>query len=148
MLAKLKDAEKELERVRSAQMLAKVDDIVGSGSDIGRFRLWTFRGPDNMTGNDLRQMAIKAKNMARKDLPVAMLGASVSGSKVSLIATVNDVAIKSGLTARQLLTIAAPAIEGRGGGKDDLAQGGGTNPSGLNDAFADAKRFLRELDQR
>jgi alanyl-tRNA synthetase len=148
MLAKLKDAEKELDRVRSAQMLSKVDDIVGSGSDIGRYRLWTFRGPDNMTGNDLRQMAIKAKNMARKDIPVAMVGASVSGSKVALITTVNDVAIKSGLTAKQLLAVAAPAVAARGGGKDDLAQGGGTNPSGLNDAFADVERYIAELDQR
>lgn len=147
MLVKLKDAEKELDRVRSAQMLSKVDDIIGSGSDVGRFRLWTFRGPDNMTGNDLRQLAVKARNMARRDLPVAMLGASVSGAKVSLIATVNDVAIGSGLTAKRLLSAAAPAIAGRGGGKDDLAQGGGTNPSGLNDAFRDAKRYLASLDK-
>lgn len=147
MLARLKDAERELDRVRSAQMLAKVDDIIGSGEDIGRFRLWTFRGPDNMSGNDLRQLVVKAKNMARSDLPVAMLGASVSGAKVSMIAAVNDLAIESGLTARQLLTVAVPSVAGRGGGKDDLAQGGGTNPDGLIDAFKDAKRFLSELDR-
>lgn len=147
MLGRLKEAERELERVRSAQMLSKVDDIVGSGNDIGRFRLWTFRGPDDMNGNDLRQLAVGARNMARKDIPVAMLGASVSGAKVSLIATVNDKAIAAGLTAKTLLSTAAPAIAGRGGGKDDLAQGGGTNPSGLSDAFKDVKRYLAELDR-
>jgi alanyl-tRNA synthetase len=148
VLAKLKDAEKELERVRSAEMLSKVDDIIGAGVDIGQYRLWTFRGPDDMTGNDLRQLAVKAKAMVRKDLPVAMLGASVSGEKVSLIATVNDVALESGLTAKAVLQVAAPAVDGRGGGKDDLAQGGGSKPTGLEDAYAAVREHLVGLDQR
>jgi alanyl-tRNA synthetase len=67
---------------------------------------------------------------------VGMLGASVEDGRVALVGVVNDRARELGLTAKALLDAALPAVDGRGGGKDDIAQGGGTRPEGLDDAFA------------
>jgi alanyl-tRNA synthetase len=64
---------------------------------------------------------------------------------VSLIATVNQAAQDRGLKANELLNSALPAVEGRGGGKADAAQGGGSHPEGLPDAFAAAEAFVRGL---
>jgi alanyl-tRNA synthetase len=49
-----------------------------------------------------------------------------------------------GVQANELLKQLAPFIDGKGGGKPDLAQAGGTKPQGLNDAIAQARRSLSE----
>jgi alanyl-tRNA synthetase len=145
MLARLKDAEKELERVRSAQMLSRVDDMMGAGEDIGGIRLWTFRAPKGISGGDLRQLATKAKGLARKDIPVAIAGAAENEGKVAIVTTVNTKAIDVGLRAGDLLRAMAPAIGGRGGGKDEIAQGGGNNPTGVSESFEAAKTYIAGL---
>ena len=65
--------------------------------------------------------------------------ASASDGKVALIAAVNPAAQQRGLSANDLLRAAAPAVGGRGGGKADVAQGGGTEPDGIPAALANLK---------
>jgi len=145
MMVRLKDAEKELERIKSSQLLAKVDDIMGSGEDIGRFRLWSFRAPDGVAAGDLRQMVLRGRDMTDQSRPVGLVGAAVADGRVALVAAVNDAARGAGLSARDMLAAAMPSIDGRGGGKDDLAQGGGSKPEGLPDAFGAAKGYVAGL---
>lgn len=76
---------------------------------------------------------------------VGMLGAAVEDGRVALVSVVNDRARELGLTARALLDSALPAVEGRGGGKDDIAQGGGTRADGLDDAFSAAQAAVAAL---
>jgi alanyl-tRNA synthetase len=57
--------------------------------------------------------------------------ASESGGKVALVAALNPAAQDRGLSANDLLRAAAPPVGGRGGGKPDVAQGGGTDPAGI-----------------
>ena len=56
LMVKLKDAERELERVRKAQLSTSIEGIIGTGADIGPFRLWTFTLPDNLEAKDLRDV--------------------------------------------------------------------------------------------
>jgi alanyl-tRNA synthetase len=58
----------------------------------------------------------------------------VTDGKVSAIAAANERAQALGVGANVLLQAALPALGGRGGGKADMAQGGGTNPDGIADA--------------
>ena len=51
--------------------------------------------------------------------------------KVAIVTGASPQAIAMGITANTVLQAAAPAIGGRGGGKDEFAQGGGTNPEQL-----------------
>ena len=142
MLARLKDAEKELERIRSTQLLSQVTDIMGNGQDIGDARLWTFRVPDGVAAGDLRQMVLRARGMTDQARKVALLGAAVADGRVALVAAVNDKARDAGLSAKELLAAAVPAVGGRGGGKDDLAQGGGGEVDGLPQAFEAASAYV------
>jgi alanyl-tRNA synthetase len=68
--------------------------------------------------------------------------ASAADGKVSLVATVNPAAQQRGLSANDLLRAAAPAVGGRGGGKPDVAQGGGTDPAGIPAALAAAEQAI------
>ena len=118
---------------------------MGSGEDIGRFRLWSFRAPDGVTAGDLRQMVLRGRDMTDQSRPVGLVGAAVADGRVALVAAVNDAARGAGLSARDMLAAAMPSIDGRGGGKDDLAQGGGSKPEGLPDAFGAAKGYVAGL---
>jgi alanyl-tRNA synthetase len=62
---------------------------------------------------------------------VVVLLASESGGKVALVAALNPTAVEQGLSADDVLRAAAGPVGGRGGGKADVAQGGGTEPAGI-----------------
>ena len=56
--------------------------------------------------------------------------------KVAVVAAVNDAARDRGLSANSLVGAIGPLVGGRGGGKDDVAQGGGTDTSRIDEALA------------
>jgi alanyl-tRNA synthetase len=145
LITRLKEAERELQRYKSAQLTSNVEGVIGEGRDLGPFRIWTYRAPDGTSAGDLRELALRGRSTARPDMGVGMLGASVEDGRVALVGVVNDRARELGLTAKALLDAALPAVDGRGGGKDDIAQGGGTRPEGLDDAFAAAQAAVAVL---
>jgi alanyl-tRNA synthetase len=143
-IASLKDAEKDLARVRSAQLTASVDGIIGEGRDVGPVRLWDFVAPEGTTANDLREMLAKIKGRGHPRIPIVVIGAAVADGKVALIAGASPQAIELGITANVALQAALPSVEGRGGGKEEMAQGGGTNPDGIDAALAAVEALIRE----
>ena len=142
LMAKLKEAERDLQRVRTAQLTSNVEGVIGEGRDIGDYRVWTYRAPDGTNAGDLRELALRAKGTVRPDKGVVMVGAAVEDGRVAMICVVNDRCRELGLTAREALQAALPAVDGRGGGKDDIAQGGGTSPDGIDRAFADVMAMV------
>lgn len=142
MIQRLKEAEKELEQIRKTQMLSQVESMMGSGNDIGPYRIWTVRAPDGLSGGDLRQLVTRARDLANPERSVGLLVATADDGKISLAAAVNQRGQDAGLSARELLAAALPAVDGRGGGKVDMAQGGGSKPEGLEDAFTAVRDFV------
>ena len=145
LITRLKDAERELQRYKSAQLTSNVEGVIGEGRDLGPFRIWTYRAPDGTSAGDLRELALRGRATARPDMGVGMVGASVEDGRVAMVSVVNDRARELGLTAKALLDAALPAIDGRGGGKDDIAQGGGTRADGLDEAFAAVQAAVASL---
>jgi alanyl-tRNA synthetase len=145
LIGRLKETERELQRFKSAQLTSNVEGVIGEGRDLGPFRIWTYRAPDGTAAADLRELALRGRSTARPDMGVGMVGASVEDGRVALVSVVNDRARELGLTAKALLDSALPAVDGRGGGKDDIAQGGGTKPAGLDDAFAAVQSYVATL---
>ncbi|MGB2969215.1 MAG: alanine--tRNA ligase-related protein, partial [Candidatus Nanopelagicales bacterium] len=145
MVARLKDAERELAKTKQANLASNLTSILGSHIDIGDVRLWTFRAPDDLGGGELRDLIQRGIGLTRPDIPVAMVGSSEAGGKLSLVAAVNDLGRDRGINASDVLKAALPSIDGRGGGKADIAQGGGTRPAGLNDAFVAVTDYVRSV---
>ena len=140
---KLKNAERELARLKQQAMMANLDATLGDGSQVGEFRLWTLQVPDGTDGKQLREIALAG--VRRTTQPAAIVAAAVTEGRVSLIAAVNSAGRDAGLFANDLLGAALPAVDGRGGGKQDAAQGGGSDPAGIPAAFAAADAFVRGL---
>ncbi|MSO27426.1 MAG: alanine--tRNA ligase [Candidatus Nanopelagicales bacterium] len=131
----LKDAERDLAKVKSAQLVANMEEIIGEGREIGEVRVWTFEAPVGTSASDLRELAIKGRGRNRPEIPVVLIGSGIADDKVSMVAAANARAIELGLNASWLLNIALAGVGGRGGGKDDLAQGGGPDVAGVAKAF-------------
>ncbi|MFA7324612.1 MAG: alanine--tRNA ligase, partial [Candidatus Nanopelagicales bacterium] len=141
-ITSLKNAERDLEKVRKAQLISNVDDIIGVGEDIGPIRIWIFEAPLDMDPGEMRELVMQAKGRSRPEIPVVMFGTLVGDGKVSAITTANERAQEMGVGANALLQAALPSLGGRGGGKPDLAQGGGTNPAGVAEAVAAVKALV------
>lgn len=96
----------------------------------------------NVTGMaQLRDLADDWKQ--RKASDVLILGAAV-GEKANLLVAVSDAQVKAGLKAGDLIKAISKEINGGGGGRPNLAQAGGSNPSGLKQALANGISWLAE----
>ncbi|MCD7119279.1 alanine--tRNA ligase [Limosilactobacillus agrestis] len=87
----------------------------------------------------LRQLADTWRSKALSDVLVL---ATASDGKANLLVAVSDDKTKEGLKAGDLIKAIAPAINGGGGGRPNLAQAGGKNPAGIKDALGQAKDYL------
>jgi alanyl-tRNA synthetase len=139
VVEKLRVAEKELEKLRGAQLLSSAGALAEQAEDVGGgVALVALATPDGISGNDLRSLAGEIRNRLGARPGVIALFSS-DGPKVNFVVATTEAARNRGLAAGKLVPAFAPSIDGRGGGKPDLAQGGGGNPAGV----ADAVRALR-----
>ena len=139
LLNKLKDIEKELAAVRSAQALSQVGDLAKSATTINGH---TFIGSvmsDGVSGDDLRKIAIDLSS-ANSNSVIALL--SNNDGKPVLVVAVSDQSRAAGVKAGALVKIGSTVLGGGGGGKDDFAQGGGTDSSKSLDAIAAISQSL------
>src|SRR3954465_13023791 len=130
MLARLRGVDRELAELRAQQTLAAAGELAAGARDVGGIAVVTG-SPGGLGGGDLRPLALDGRGRLPGDRPGVVLLASESGGKVALVAALNPAAVSRGLSAGDLIKAVAPAVGGRGGGKPDVAQGGGTDPAGI-----------------
>jgi len=136
LVERLKAAEKELSRARLATARAAAVNAAADAERIGRVRLVAQRLPGPMNGGDLRSLAGDIRGKLGSDPAVVVLITAGEGTGVPFVVTANSAAQDLGLAATDLVGAVAAAVDGRGGGKADQAQGSGTNPAGIDAALA------------
>jgi alanyl-tRNA synthetase len=134
LISKLKDAEKEIEKFRSANLRANLADAVHT-SEISGVVVRHVVLPDGTSANDLRVIVTELRGQIAAGTPGVVVGVTTGDAKVSVVVAANSDAIAKGIAAGALLSGIAPHIDGRGGGKPDMAQGGGSKVSGVADAL-------------
>src|SRR5699024_2851746 len=92
--------------------------------------------------DQLRQMADQWK--AKNPSDVLVLALAIDG-KVNMLTAMNDKALAAGLKAGDLIKKIAPKIGGGGGGRPEMAQAGGKNPAGIQEALKTAKEWLMNV---
>ncbi len=85
--------------------------------------------------NGLRDLGDQLKEKLGEGIVVL---ASVTDGKVSLMATATEGAMKAGAHAGNLIKAIASVVGGGGGGRPNMAQAGGKNPAGIDEAVAKA----------
>ncbi|MCW2580632.1 MAG: alaS, partial [Blastococcus sp.] len=129
MVARLREADRELAELRAQQSVAAAGSMAAAARDVGGVALVTG-SPAGLGGGELRTLALDIRGRLA-DRPAVVLLASESDGKVALVAALNPAALDRGLSANDVLRAAAAPVGGRGGGKADVAQGGGTDPAGI-----------------
>ena len=127
LVAQLKEAEKQIADLKSQTVLADVGSIVAKSHDMWGVGYIAHRA-DGVTGNDLRSLALEIRNRVQDTASViAVVGGAADKPSVVIVTTQG--ARDRGLDAGELVRVASETLGGRGGGKDDIAQGGGTDGS-------------------
>lgn len=132
LLARLKEAEKEISAIRTARALAESSSLLKNAEQIGSFKLIAHEMDKGFTGDDLRTVALDLRNRLKGSV-VALL--SAGDEKVTLVVAVDEIARGAGAKAGALVKIASSILGGGGGGKDDFAQGGGSDFAKINEAL-------------
>ena len=141
-ISALKVAEKEIVEGKRSALLNNADNIVGEPVRHGNCDLWVFRLPTGSDASSLRELAQQAISRAGNSSMAVAFGSMVTGDKVSAVVAVNDLGLKVGFSAQDLLRLALHELDGKGGGKDNFAQGAGTNSAALPAAVASVEAAL------
>ena len=142
---RLRAAEKELERMRASQVLAAAAELARNPRDVFGVQYVGHRAPDGVNGGDLRKLALDVRGRMPSDKPAVVAVLSVNDGKPGVVVALNDTAREWRLKAGDLVRVAAEKLGGRGGGKDDVAQGGGTDPGGSDEALAAVEHTVGQL---
>jgi alanyl-tRNA synthetase len=138
LVERLKAAEKELERARLASARAAAVNAAAGAERIGNVRVVAQRMSGGMTAADLRSLVGDIRGKLGSDpAVVALISSSSAGESetVPYAVAANPAAQDLGIRANDLVKQLALAVDGRGGGKPDLAQGSGKNPTGIDAAL-------------
>ncbi|KAE8755022.1 alanine--tRNA ligase [Paraburkholderia madseniana] len=133
----VKSLEKELGALKSKMASSQGDELAGQAIEVAGVHVLaaTLEGADVKT---LRETVDKLKDKLKS---AAIVLASVEGGKVSLIAGVTADASKK-VKAGELVNFVAQQVGGKGGGRPDMAQAGGTEPANLPAALAGVKGWV------
>jgi alanyl-tRNA synthetase len=138
LVERLRAAEKEIEKVRLAQLLASAGTVADRARDVGGVAFVGHR-LDGAGAGDVRRLALDVRGRLAPDRPGVVAVVGTGGGKPAVVVAVNEAARQRGLSANTLVKVATAALGGSGGGKDDLAQGGGTDTAGADQALRDVE---------
>ncbi|KVN29193.1 alanine--tRNA ligase [Burkholderia pyrrocinia] len=135
----VKSLEKELAALKSKLASSQGDELAQQAVEIAGVHVLaaTLDGADAKT---LRETVDKLKDKLKS---AAIVLAAIEGGKVSLIAGVTADASKK-VKAGELVNFVAQQVGGKGGGRPDMAQAGGTEPANLPAALAGVKAWVEE----
>ncbi len=132
---RLREVEKDLEKVRSSQVLAVAGELAAAPVDVFGVGVVTHRAPDGTGADDLRRLVLDVRGRVPAHRPAAVAMVSVANGRPVVVVAVNDKGREWGIKAGDLVRVAAQVLGGGGGGKDDVAQGGGSDPAKVDEAL-------------
>ncbi|MEV6256895.1 alanine--tRNA ligase [Nocardia sp. NPDC051911] len=139
LVKQLRDAEKQLGRFRADLLRNLSKDLASKATSIGGVAVVAEHLSEPATTEELRSVVLDVRKYLGNDASVVVLTA-LSNDKPIVVAAVNQAGQERGLKAGDLVRVASKALKGGGGGKPDIAQGGGTDPL----ATSEALRLVRE----
>lgn len=140
LVERLRTVEKEAEKIKAAQVLGAAGDLAAGAKDVGGVA-YVGHHAEGLSGGDVRSLALDVRGRIQ-DRPAVVVVIGTDAGKASAVVALNDAAQQRGLSAGELIKVVGQHVDGRGGGKADVAQGGGTNVAGVPDALAAVEAAL------
>jgi alanyl-tRNA synthetase len=129
-----KSQQKEIERLKEDLAEARLKTMTADAETINGLKIVVQK----MGSADIEELLKAAALLAEQDY-VALLGSETG----SLVAAVGQSGLDKGIKAGSIIKAAAKALGGGGGGKPDLAQGGGPNVEKLDEALVAGREAMR-----
>jgi len=142
LLERLRLAEKELAKFRAAVALASAGTLADGAVPVGAVSVVAAVMPDGTSADDLRTLATDIRARLGDRAGVVALFAPSTDAVSFVLALTTQATEACGLKAGELVKSFLPMIGGRGGGRADMAQGGGTNAAGVAEAIVALKGVL------
>ncbi len=140
LLAECAEAEKKLAAALTGGQSAKLASALANAIDTGAYKLVIAR-LDGIGGKEIRS----AWDSIREQLGgscACVLASATEDGKVALLAGATDDAVSAGFSAGSIIKEIAVLVGGRGGGKANMAQAGGSDVSGIDAALSAAREML------
>jgi alanyl-tRNA synthetase len=134
----VRQLERELNAMKAKAASSKGDELVGQAVDINGLKVLAA----TLDGADVASLRSTMDKLKDKLKSAAIVLAAVNDGKVTLIAGVTADAT-SRVKAGELVNFVAQQVGGKGGGRADMAQAGGTDPSGLPRALEGVAEWVR-----
>ena len=138
MQEQIKALQSENESLKSKAAKEALGDVMDQVTEVGGVKLLAASVP-GVDMNGLRELGDQLKEKLGEGVVVL---ASEADGKVSLVAMATDGAMEKGAHAGNLIKAIAGKVGGGGGGRPNMAQAGGKNPTGIPEAVAEAKTAL------
>ena len=150
LVTRVRDAERELDRLRSAQLLGAAAELTRGAEDIGGAAFVGHRVPDGTTADGIRKLALDIRGRMASAGPAVVMVVGIPADRPAVVVAVNERARELGLDAGSLVREAAGRLGGGGGGRDDVAQGGGAPlgdraPIAIDEAFDAVRTVVRDM---
>ncbi|AWB81816.1 alanine--tRNA ligase [Corynebacterium yudongzhengii] len=141
---RLKAAEKEIAALHQQQLMSNTAALVDEAETLGDVTVLIRQLPDGVTGGDLRTVGsdLRGKLAGR---PAVVVLASRNDAKLPFVVAATAEAVDMGVKAGDLVKTFGEYVDGRGGGKPDMAQGSGATPEGAEAGFRAVKDALGGL---
>ncbi len=139
MQAEIKALSSENEKLKAKLANNAAGDVLSGAKDIAGIKFLAAKMTD-VDMNSLRNLGDQFKEKLGE--AVIVLASSQGADKVNLIAMATDGALAKGAHAGNIIKEAAALVGGGGGGRPNMAQAGGKNPNGMDDALAKAEEVL------
>ena len=139
--SELKSANSEIESLKSKAAKEALGDVMGGVEEVKGIKLLANK-VDNVDMNGLRDLGDSLKEKLGEGVVALM---SAADGKVNIVIMATDGAVKAGAHAGNLIKAVAPIVGGGGGGRPNMAQAGGKNPAGIEDALKAVKSELEKM---
>ena len=140
LMAENKSLSSEAESLKSKLAQGSMGDVMDQVEEINGVKLLAAK-VEGVDMNGLRDLGDQLKDKLGEGV---VLLVSATDGKVSLMAMATPGALEKGAHAGNLIKACAALVGGGGGGRPNMAQAGGKNPAGMDDAIAKAKEVLAE----
>ena len=137
LIKQQKELEKQIATFQKKLASNQGDDLLSQAQEVNGVKLLSTV-VEGVSGKDLRDIADKLKDKLGS---VVVVLAAVSGDKISLVAGVTK-DLTGKYQAGKILNHVATQVGGKGGGRADMAQGGGTQPENLTKALTSVKDLI------
>jgi alanyl-tRNA synthetase len=139
--AQLRAAEKKVAALEAEKLGQRVPELLAGARDLDGVRAVLGSLGSVGSADDVRALVLQLRDRLAAEAGVVALAGEAGGKPVVIAATTQG-ARDRGVRAGDLAKLGAKVLGGGGGGKPDLAQGGGTDPAKIDDALAEIRRHL------